>query len=74
MRDSALELIEEAEIDLEEGNLISKVKNELSDVRDEIEKAKKNNRAKEIAKKQVEETRLQRILTFLEDIQSLINK
>ncbi len=68
MRDSVLDLIEEFEIKLSGENLVDKVNEELSDVRDGLEKAKKKNQVKEITKKQAEETGLQRIITIVGDI------
>jgi len=68
MRDSVLDLIEEFEIKLSGENLVDKVNEELSDVREGLEKAKKKNQVKEVTKKQAEETGLQRIITLLGDI------
>lgn len=51
MRDSVLDLIEEFEIKLSGENLVDKVNEELSEVREGLEKAKKKNQVKEVTKK-----------------------
>jgi hypothetical protein len=68
MKDTVLELIDKAEINLCERNLIIIVNEKLDDIGKQIEMCKKNNLHKELTKKKGEENLLKQIIGFLEEI------
>jgi hypothetical protein len=67
-RDLALELLDKEDIAVPSEDLENTIKKDLLKVRDRIEEIKKSGLAKEVSKKQAEESQLQRIITLLADI------